>query len=184
MHSLKPLTLALCFCASGAFAAEVCPAAPDHSAAIADTLAKVQAAQNQADARQLSDSLWLLWTDAPDAKAQEMLDKGMRAREVADFATAATALDALVAYCPDYAEGHNQRAFVAFLTFDFQTALTRLDRAIELSPNHVAAISGRGLTLLQMGRTKAGLAAIRDALELNPWIPERAYLPPDTSQEL
>ena len=172
------------FLIAAPIAAMACPAAPDHRRDIARTLDQVQVAKTASEARRLQDRLWYYWTDAPDDRAQDLLDAGMRAREIQDFASARASLDELVRYCPNFAEGYNQRAFVAFLTLDFEAALVDLERAIELSPNHVAAISGRGLTLLQLGRLKAGYASIRQALELNPWIPERAYLPPDTSQEL
>jgi len=177
--------LPIVFMLAGAPAlAQECPDPPDHSAAIARAFEQLQNAKNDADAQQYSNLLWGYWTDAPDATAQAYLDAGMGAREVADFARAREALDALVAYCPEYAEGYNQRAFVSFLSLDFEAALVDLDRALELSPQHVGALSGRGLTLLQLGRVKAGYTAIRQALELNPWIPERAYLPPETGQEL
>ena len=39
---------------------------------------------------------------------------------------ATDALDRLVEYCPNYAEGYNQRAFVSFLRQDFEAALVEL----------------------------------------------------------
>jgi Flp pilus assembly protein TadD len=56
--------------------------------------------------------------------------------------------------------------------------LTDLDRAIELSPNHVAALSGRALSLLGLKRLDEARDALNTALELNPWLSERALLEP------
>ncbi|MFD2854504.1 tetratricopeptide repeat protein [Seohaeicola zhoushanensis] len=81
-------------------------------------------------------------------------------------------------YCPDYAEGYNQRAFAYYLTEKFGPALEDLDRAIALSPNHVAALSGRALTLLGLGRTEEAARALARALELNPWLSERSLAGP------
>ena len=160
-----------------------CPAAPDISAEVDALLADLARAGSQMEARPFSGAMWALWTQAPDADAQDLLDEGMARIGTADLAGAAKAFDALTDYCPDYAEGWNQRAFVAFLREDYAAALPDLDRAIALRPRHVAAISGRGLTLIGMGRIREGQDAIRDALALNPWLAERRYLdlaPEDT----
>ena len=100
----------------------------------------------------------------------------MAKRESFDFLGARDALDALVEYCPQYAEGYNQRAFASFLRRDYAAALVDLDKTLEIMPNHIAAMSGRGLTLLGMGRTEEGQEALRNALRLNPWLAERSLI--------
>ena len=156
--------------------AETCPAAPDHTARMAEIVRDLQASRTEPQARVLTQELWSLWTDAPDSKAQALLDEGMARRGVFDLIGARNTLDELVAYCPDYAEGYNQRAFANYLRQDFAAALVDLDRAIEIVPNHIAAISGRGLTLMGLGRHDEAQQALRDALELNPWLAERSLL--------
>lgn len=162
---------------SGPALAQTCPDAPDHSAALGSLLQSVQQAPNEAAARQISNDMWQYWADAPDDYAQELLDEGMSRRASYDYDGAMVALDALVAYCPDYAEGYNQRAFVNFLRQDFAAALPDLDRAIELSPRHVAAIAGKALTLVGLERKAEAAVSLREALALNPWLSERALLP-------
>jgi tetratricopeptide (TPR) repeat protein len=112
----------------------------------------------------------------PDAAAQEMLDTGMARIRAADYAAATSVLDDLVAYCTDYAEVHNQRAFASFLRGDYDAALDDLDRALALSPNHVAALSGKALTLSRswQGARGAGGSARRAAAEL---LAQRTRLP-------
>ena len=156
--------------------AEECPAAPDHGAALASLIAKAQSAQSAGVAQQLNSEMWVLWRDAPDARAQGLLDRGIERREAYDFEAAAEALDELIAYCPDYAEGYNQRAFVQFLRADYATALDDLERALDLTPTHIGALSGKVLTLMGLGRTLAAQATLRQALALNPWLPERSML--------
>jgi Flp pilus assembly protein TadD len=82
----------------------------------------------------------------------------------------------LVEYCPDYAEGYNQRAFASFLRRDYNAALVDLNKALEIMPNHIAALSGKGMTLMGMGRNEEGQEALRGALALNPWLAERALI--------
>ena len=127
-----------------------CPAAPDHSAAIAETLSRIQAADREMDARPLANELWTYWADAPDEVAQELLDTGMRARDSYDYLRAKNAFDRLVAYCPDM--------------------------AIRLDPQHVAALSGKALTLMGLGQDDAAQEVLREALALNPWLSERHLL--------
>ena len=138
---------------------------------------QVRIAQSNQQAQLLTNQLWAIWASAPDTHAQEILDEGMQRRSTGDLDGAQTAFDALVAYCPDYAEGYNQRAFVNFLRQDFAAALPDLDRAIELSPRHVAAIAGRALTLAGMERRAEAALSLREALALNPWLSERHLLP-------
>ncbi|WP_170331847.1 tetratricopeptide repeat protein [Ruegeria arenilitoris] len=164
--------------ASTAVQAADCPVAPDHSADVSGVIAQIQQAENEQAARALSNQLWEYWTDAPDESAQAVLDRGMTRRNAWDLLGAIEDFDKLIAYCPSYAEGYNQRAFAHYLRQDFAAALPDLDRAIELSPNHVAAISGRALTLLGLQRIDEAREALSQALELNPWLSERHLLAP------
>lgn len=161
-----------------------CPAAPDIDADVAGILTEIQAAPTEMKARELSNELWKLWAKAPDEPAQELLDRGMSARASYDFIGALDALDRLVAYCPDYAEGYNQRAFVNFLREDYEAALPDLERALERRPTHVAALAGKALTLMGLGRQDEAQLVLREALELNPWLPERGLLRTPAGQDL
>ena len=153
-----------------------CPPAPDIAAPADAVIERLQDAPDAAAAQRIGRELWALWTRAPDPRAQALLDEGMGRRDALDLAGATVAFDALVAYCPDYAEGWNQRAFAAFLRGDHAAALSDLDRALALAPRHVAALSGRGLTLIAQGRIAEGQVDIRAALALNPWLSERRLL--------
>jgi tetratricopeptide (TPR) repeat protein len=150
-----------------------CPPAPDHSADLAELSIAANRAGTEMDGREVSNRMWELWTDAPDEAAQAVLDLGMRKREGYDLLGALQEFDRLVAYCPDYAEGYNQRAFVNFLRQDFAAALVDLKAALARSPKHVAALSGMALTLLALDRTDEARVALAEALALNPWLPER-----------
>lgn len=178
---LKTLSICLALAAAPVWA---CPAAPDHAQALADLFQQARAAQSEAEGRAISDRMWALWTDAPDEAAQELLNSGMRKRGVYDFLGAVQDFDRLVAYCPHYAEGYNQRAFVRFLQQDYVAALKDLERALALSPTHVGAMSGKALTLMGLGDHKAGQAVLKDALTLNPWLPERHLITPPEGEKL
>lgn len=170
------LIFAFCLFASPAFA-EVCPSVDDQSARLADIYAALETSETEADARALSEELWSIWLNAPDSRAQRLLDLGMRKRSGFDLLGSRDTLDELVEYCPEYAEGYNQRAFSSFLRRDYNAALVDLDVVLEIEPRHLGALTGKGLTLLGMGRDDEAHDVLREALKLNPWLSERELIP-------
>ena len=174
---MTTLLLALALGLAGPAAAQVCAPVPDISAPADRLHSDLARAPGPGEASRLSDELWALWTQAPDEAAQSLLDGGMSAIRTGDLLGAEAALTRLVEYCPDYAEGWNQRAFARFLGGRHADALVDLDRARSLSPRHLGVLTGRGLTLIHLGRIEEGQDAIREALRLNPWLSERALLP-------
>lgn len=147
----------------------------DERAALHTALAN---ATDETAADAIADSLWRIWTVAPDETAQFLLDKAMARRDAWDFAQAEDLLDELVAYCPDYAEGWNQRAFVRFLRENYDAALEDIAKALALNPYHFGALSGRAVTLMRQGHFDEGQAELRRALKVHPFLKERAMLVP------
>lgn len=158
---------------AGPVASGICPTAPDYSVPLDHLIHQIQRSSNEAEAHVLSSQMWELWAKAPDDRAQAILDRGMSRRASFDFLGALDDFDRLIAYCPSYAEGYNQRAFVNYLRQDYAAALLDLDRAVALSPRHVAALSGRALSLFGLKKMAEARVALGVALSLNPWLPER-----------
>ena len=171
MKWILPLLLS-----AGIASAADCPPAADYSAELLQVIEEARAAPSQSAGRAASGKMWEIWLRAPDEAAQEVLDRGMERRRQADYLGASKDFDALVEYCPDYAEGYNQRAFVNYLTQNYEAALVDLDRTLELVPNHVGAQSGRALTLMKMRRLSEARTQMLEALENNPWLGERALV--------
>ncbi|SPJ30218.1 hypothetical protein TRM7615_03749 [Falsiruegeria mediterranea M17] len=175
MRQITHITAALVLIATPVWA-DICPQAPDHSENLAALITDIQTAETEREARIVSNKMWSYWADAPNEQAQAILDRGMSKRAAWDLLGAREDFDALITYCPNYAEGYNQRAFVHFLNHNFQAALVDLDQALALSPDHVAALSGRALSLLGLSRIDEARETLQTALELNPWLPERGLL--------
>ena len=163
---------------------QACPDAPDISQQRDALLGVLSQTGSPTEAQPVASELWLLWRTAPDAQAQDLLDRGIARREAYDFEDSENILDELIAYCPEYSEGYNQRAFTRFLRDKLDRALEDLDKTLETEPNHFGALSGKAIIFMRMGRTKLGQSALRRALAVHPWLAERAMLMPDTSIEL
>lgn len=161
--------------ASAAFAQD-CPAPADVSAELEGLFAQAQNAKDFREGQAASDAMWKVWLRAPDDAAQAVLERGMAARSSFDFVEAYAQFTRLTEYCPDYAEGWNQRAYISFLREDYEAALVDLDRALQLQPRHVAAQSGRGLTLMNLGRIAEARKQMLEAVANNPWLSEKALL--------
>lgn len=157
-------------------ALSACPDAPDVRRDLLNLVERAHAAENASEGRRVSNEMWRVWLRAPDEQAQTLLDAGMARRDVFNFAGALRQFDLLVEYCPAYAEGWNQRAYIRFLTEDYEAALEDLNVALSLQPYHVAAQSGRALTLMNMGRLEEARKQLLAALDNNPWLSERALL--------
>ncbi len=153
-----------------------CPDPADRSDDLELLFDKARDAKDAMEGRRVSAQMWQVWLAAPDDIAQELLDRGMRRRDIYDFAGALKDFKRLAEYCPNYAEGFNQSAFIHYLTNDFESALADLDVALFLQPMHVAAQSGRGLTLMQLGRIAEARAQMLVAVVNNPWLSEASLL--------
>lgn len=170
------LIFVLALVAAPSLAQADCPDPADVRSEMLNLFAKANAAENFTEGRRVSNEMWQVWLRAPDEVAEEALKAGMARRDSYDFAGALVHFDKLSDYCPTYAEGFNQRAFINFLREDYEKALVDLDIALELQPLHVAAQSGRALTLMNLGRIEEAREQLLMAVENNPWLSEAALL--------
>jgi len=73
-----------------------------------------------------------------------------------------------VALAPELAEGHLALAVVYQRSFDFAGASDEFQRAMTLAPGNARVLRDYGDFAVQMGRTDAGIAAVRRAAALDP----------------
>lgn len=90
----------------------------------------------------------------------------------AELDLAAEVLDAVTDIAPDDAEAWHQRAIVSFMQKDNRRALGELRRALSIDPRHYKAIRDLGMVLQRSGDKKGALDAYRQALEINPFLPQ------------
>lgn len=137
----------------------------------------LKAAPTEADARRIENDIWMSWLDAaPTSDIRTKLDTAMQRRDSFDLKGAKDLLDEVVEEAPDYSEGWNQRAFVYFLQGNHEASLEDIERALDLEPRHFGALSGRAMILMTMGRVELGQKALREAVEIHPFLKERGML--------
>lgn len=182
LNGMKRLALALMMWPAAVLAD--CPPDPYQGPELDAVVARFPNAPDAGVALDLHNEMWRVLTDAPDQTAQDYLDAGIERLRMGDFPAARSAFDALVDYCPVYAEGYNQRAIISFLEGKYQDALPDIDSALGLLPHHLGALTGKAMTLIALGRTPEAQDILKEALALNPWLPERSLLKSPQGEEL
>jgi Flp pilus assembly protein TadD len=142
------------------------------------------AASNPMEANDLTSKIWALWFHAPNAEAAAIMEQALERRGANDYSGAATILDKLVKSAPDWAEAWNQRATIRYLLRDFEGSLADIDRVLALEPKHFGALSGEALILMQQGKMAAGQLVLRKAVEIHPFLSERALLTEPAGQDI
>lgn len=138
---------------------------------------RLSATTSQDDARQVTDQIWRIWTQPDDpvlaARVREIIVTGGFAGPSGQIPL----LDALIADYPDYSEGWNMRATAHFLRGAYEQSLSDIENTIALEPRHFGALAGRALIFHTQGKPDQALEAIRQALDIHPWLSERGLFP-------
>jgi tetratricopeptide (TPR) repeat protein len=135
--------------------------------------AALAATKNDAEARDVEERLWTFWRGLGDATSLALIKTAEAAQLEFDYGHALEALHDMVEHQPDFAEGWNRLAYALFLANSYDGALAALDKAIALEPMHYAALAGKGVILIRQGNDADGVAALKRALEIDPWLKER-----------
>ena len=112
------------------------------------------------------------------------MEQALEHRGARDYPGAATILDKLVESAPDWAEAWNQRATIRYLLRDFEGSLADIDRVLALEPKHFGALSGQAIILMHQGKMAAGQLVLRKAVEIDPFLSERALLMGPAGQDI
>ncbi|RMF41867.1 MAG: hypothetical protein D6754_00060 [Alphaproteobacteria bacterium] len=162
--------------AAGRMAVAGCPPLPDRTAEHDALFAELAASRDVHAARRVVARIWQFWTTAPDEMAQNMLDLGIQQLRYGQYDGAERTFGRLIDYCPDFAEGWNQRAFARFLAGRLQGSMEDIDEVLRREPMHFGALSGKVRILLMQGRVLAARGVLREALKIHPFLSERHLL--------
>jgi tetratricopeptide (TPR) repeat protein len=144
--------------------------------------ARLKSAPDEASARALADKIWTIWTRPEDtriaARVAEIIEKSGFAGPFSQMPL----IEKLVADYPDYAEGWNLRATARYFGGDNEGSLSDIDEVLKREPRHFGALAGRAVMLQGQGKGEEALQAIRAALAVHPFLPERQLFPELASQ--
>ena len=122
-------------------------------------------------AQAVEHAIWRIWLTSEDDVVNALMGEGVAAMQRRDYPTALRSFDLLIQAAPGYAEGWNKRATVYYLIGAYEDSLADIVRTLDLEPRHFGALSGRGLILLNLGRSEEALTAFEAALDLHPQMP-------------
>ena len=146
--------------------------------------AALAAAQNATAAQAIAAEIWALWFRAPNEEAGKKMQAALEHSSDRDYRGSASILDDLVHLAPEWAEAWNQRATMRYLLHDFEGSLDDIAKVLALEPKHFGALSGQALILLHQGKMAAGQLVLRKAIEIDPFLSERALLMDGGGQDI
>lgn len=147
------------------------------SAELNAVFSRLSAASSEAEARQLADAIWRIWTEPDDPVLAARIREIITAGGFAGPASQLPLINALVADYPDYSEAWNMRATAHFLRGAYEQSLSDIEKALALEPRHFGALSGQALIFHSQGKRDQAIEAMRKALDIHPWLPERSLFP-------
>ncbi|MHA6296864.1 tetratricopeptide repeat protein [Devosia sp. CAU 1758] len=147
------------------------------SAELDALFARLSSATDEPTARAIATDIWTVWTQPDDPVVAARVAQIMSAGGLAGPASQLPLIDALVADFPDYAEGWNLRATAHFLNGAYDKSLADIDETLKREPRHFGALAGRALIYHTQGKHEHAIEAVKKALDIHPFLPERALFP-------
>lgn len=135
-----------------------------------DLFRRLAATPPVAEAYDIEDEIWALWTSHADAEACTQMRAAIAALAGKRFDEARTLLDDLVRAQPLWPEAWNKRATLAFLTGRDADSVRDIRRTLEMEPRHFGALTGLAQICLRNGAPHLALLACEAALRLNPFL--------------
>ena len=108
------------------------------------------------------------WSKSGSAALDLLLQRGEKALDQGDAATAIGHLTALTDHAPDFPAGFYTRAAAYATAGQFGPAFQDLAHALQLEPRYFPALTQLGVMLEETGDTERALAAYRQSLAVHP----------------
>jgi tetratricopeptide (TPR) repeat protein len=153
------------------FLAMAAPASADQRDPALDLLFAQLKSADAVRGRGIEERIWTIWSVHPDRVVASLLDEGSSLMSQRRWPDALDRFDQLVRRVPDFAEGWNKRATVAFLMGDLESSVRDIQRTLILEPRHFGALAGLGQIYLRLDQPPAALRAFEAALAINPNMP-------------
>ena len=133
-----------------------------------DLFDELQDAPNATQSAVIEQKIWLIWTQAPNDEADRLMNRGIQAMRLGDWAQAENVFDQLVEKEPEFAEAWNKRATVHYVLGDYTESMSDIEQTLKLEPRHFGALSGLGSIFARLGQPAAAIRVFEQVLEIYP----------------
>ena len=113
-------------------------------------------------------ALWSIWFRMSSPAANDLLSRGTRSMETAEFQAAEQLYTQAIAIDSQFSEAYNQRAILYYLRENFEDSISDCKSAIELMPCHFGAWAGMGHCYTQLNQISQAIGCYEKALQINP----------------
>lgn len=136
-----------------------------------DLFQKLSVTTEPAAAQPIERQIWMLWGLPDDRVASIPFAQGVIAMSNGALQEARGYFDQVVSVAPNFAEGWNKRATVAFYLGDMDGSVRDIQKTLELEPRHFGALSGLSMIYEAVGKVEAALDVLEQVKEIYPGMP-------------
>ncbi len=151
-------------------------AAEDRAALRERLFAELAASETETEANIVTAEIWRMWFTPPSDEIAGLVDEATRQRLIGNFKAALAIWDAIIVAAPEWSEGWNQRATLHYRMSNYEASLSDIAETLQREPKHFGALAGKAQIELFMGRPELATEALRQAVEIHPWIAGRELI--------
>lgn len=129
---------------------------------------KLQSTLDTNKAERIEQQIWAIWGLPEERKASVPFASGVIAMQHGDYRGARLYFDKVVKTAPNFAEGWNKRATIAYALGDFEASVLDIQKTLALEPRHFGALSGLALIYEANGQEEAALDVLIQVKEIYP----------------
>jgi tetratricopeptide (TPR) repeat protein len=132
---------------------------------------RLKTAKSEQEAQIVEQSIWRLWMRSGSPTDDLLLEQATKSMTARQYDRALDILDSIIEHSPDFSEAWNKRATVNYIVGRLDRSLADIDKVLALEPRHFGALSGLGMIKRDKGDERGALDAFREALAINPFMP-------------
>jgi len=141
----------------------------DHVLELNKLFTQLKSIGDPADAREVEDRIWKLWTTHPSEKTlTDLLAKGSGYMMQNQLTSAHNVFSKVIELDPNWAEGWNKRATVLYMMGNFELSQNDIDMVLSLEKRHFGALSGQGLVQTALQNYQKAIDSYIEAHKIYP----------------
>jgi tetratricopeptide (TPR) repeat protein len=145
--------------------------ADQNSPQLGDLFKQLQSVTDPGAVAETERRIWRLWSLPDDRTASVPFAQGVIAMNEGKLRQARALFTNVTETAPDFAEGWNKRATVAYFLGDFETSVHDIQKTLTLEPRHFGALSGLALIYEATGLESQALDVLIQVKEIHPSMP-------------